>query len=132
VTGSYGQHIPLAQLADIQSIEGPVQIGREAGERRVVVQANVRGRDLGSFVEEAKEKVAREVRLPPGYHFEWGGQYEHLQEGMERLVVVVPITFFLIFLLLYITYGRVLDALTIYDNVDQSVTSTTVLLGRQQ
>ena len=117
VTGAEGQRVPLMQLADIKSLEGPVQIGREAGERRVVVQANVRGRDLGSFVEEARAKVEREVRLPPGYHFEWGGQYEHLQEGMERLVVVVPITFFLIFLLLYITYGRVLDALRVFTGI---------------
>ncbi|MBI3921791.1 MAG: efflux RND transporter permease subunit, partial [Armatimonadetes bacterium] len=86
-------------------------------ERRVVVQANVRDRDMGSFVEEAKTKVERQVKLPPGYRVEWGGQYEHLQEGMARLRVVVPITFFIIFLLLYITYGRVLDAARVFTGI---------------
>jgi cobalt-zinc-cadmium resistance protein CzcA len=112
-----GQRVPLVQLADIEAIEGPIQVGREAGERRVVVQANVRGRDLGGFVEEAKVKVERQVKLPPGYHVEWGGQYEHLQEGMARLMVVVPITFFIIFLLLYVTYGRVLDAARVFTGI---------------
>jgi cobalt-zinc-cadmium resistance protein CzcA len=114
VSGPGGIRAPLAQLADIKSIEGPIQIGRESGERRVVVQANVRGRDLGSFVEEAKAAVAEQVKLPPGYRIDWGGQYEHLQEGQARLMLVVPITFFVIFLLLYITYGRVLDALRVF------------------
>jgi heavy metal efflux system protein len=117
VSGPGGQRIPLPLLAEIESLEGPVQLGREAGERRVVVQANVRGRDLGGFVEEAKAKVERQVKLPPGYHVEWGGQYEHLQEGMARLSVVVPITFFVIFLLLYITYGRVPDALRVFTGI---------------
>ena len=113
--------VPLVQLADIESLEGPIQIGRESGERRVVVQANVRGRDMGGFVEEAKAKVAESVKLPPGYHVEWGGQYEHLQEGMARLMVVVPITFFVIFLLLYVTYGRVLDALRVFTGIPFAV-----------
>ncbi|MCC6443177.1 MAG: efflux RND transporter permease subunit [Armatimonadetes bacterium] len=121
VSGPGGQQVPLAMLADIETLEGPVQIGREAGERRVVIQANVRGRDLGSFVEEAKAKVDREVRLPPGYHIGWGGQYEHLQEGMNRLKVVVPITFGLIFLLLYITYGRASDALRVFTGIPFAV-----------
>ena len=121
VSGPGGIRVPLAQLADIKSIEGPIQIGRESGERRVVVQANVRGRDLGSFVEEAKEKVARQVKLPPGYRIDWGGQYEHLQEGQARLLLVVPITFFVIFLLLYITYGRVSDALRVFTGIPFAV-----------
>lgn len=121
VSGPGGVRVPLAQLADMDSIEGPVQIGRESGERRVVVQANVRGRDLGSFVEEAREKVARQVSLPPGYRIDWGGQYEHLQEGRARLMVVVPITFFIIFLLLYVTYGRALDALRVFTGIPFAV-----------
>jgi len=122
VTGADGQRIPLAQLAAIKSMEGPVQVGREAGERRIVVQANVRGRDLGSFVEEAKAKVAQSVKLPPGYHVEWGGQYEHLQEGMARLKVVVPITFFLIFLLLFITFGSARHALLVFTGIPFAIT----------
>lgn len=115
--GNGRRTVPLTQLADIESFEGPVQVSRESGERRVVVQANVRGRDMGSFVEEAKTKVEWQVKLPPGYRVEWGGQYEHLQEGMARLRVVVPITFFIIFLLLYVTYGRVLDAARVFTGI---------------
>ncbi len=111
------QRIPLLQLAEIESLEGSIQVGREAGERRIVVQANVRGRDLGGFVEDARAKVARAVRLPPGYRIEWGGQYEHLQEGLARLSVVVPLTFFVIFLLLFVTYGRVLDAFRVFTGI---------------
>jgi len=122
VDGPDGQRIPLTQLAALESLEGPVQVGREAGERRIVVQANVRGRDLGSFVEEAKGKVERQVKLPPGYHVEWGGQYEQLQEGMARLAVVVPVTFVIIFFLLYITYGRVLDALRVFTGIPFAIT----------
>jgi cobalt-zinc-cadmium resistance protein CzcA len=121
VTTPNGQRIPLAQLAEISESEGPIQVGRESGERRVVIQANVRGRDLGGFVEEAMTKVERQVKLPPGYHVEWGGQYEHMQEGMERLLVVVPITFFIIFLLLYVTYGRVLDAARVFTGIPFAV-----------
>src|SRR5439155_4526734 len=107
VSGPAGERVPLAQLADIESVEGPVQVSRESGERRVVVQANVRGRDLGGWVEAVRAKVEQQVRLAPGYHIEWGGQYEHLQSGRARLMVVVPITFFIIFLLLFTTFGSV-------------------------
>ncbi|PJB75789.1 MAG: CusA/CzcA family heavy metal efflux RND transporter, partial [Armatimonadetes bacterium CG_4_9_14_3_um_filter_66_14] len=122
VTGPDGQRVPLVQLADIKSLEGPIQVGREAGERRVVVQANVRGRDLGSFVEEAKATVERQVKLPPGYHVEWGGQYEHLQEGMARLRVVVPVTFFVIFLLLFIAFGSASHALLVFTGIPFAIT----------
>lgn len=73
VSSADGQRVPLIQLADIESFEGPIQVGRESGERRVVVQANVRGRDLVSFVNESKAEVAQRVKLLPGYHVEWGG-----------------------------------------------------------
>ena len=122
VTGPDGQRVPLVQLADIKSLEGPIQVGREAGERRVVVQANVRGRDLGSFVEEAKATVERQVKLPPGYHVEWGEQYEHLQEGMARLRVVVPVTFFVIFLLLFIAFGSASHALLVFTGIPFAIT----------
>ena len=105
-----GANIPLAQLANIQSTEGPVQISRENGERRVVIQSNVRGRDLGSFVEEVKRAIDAKVKLPTGYHVEYGGTYEHLQSGRARLMIVVPLTFGLIFLLLFTTFGSVKQA----------------------
>ena len=81
VPSSSGAAIPLAQLASINSTEGPVQISRENGSRRVVIQSNVRGRDLGSFVEDVKRQVDAKVKLPTGYHLEYGGTYEHLQRA---------------------------------------------------
>ena len=128
VNGSAGQQVPLGMLADISSIEGPVQISRESGQRRVVVQANVRGRDLGGFVEEAKRKVEAGVKLAPGYRVEWGGQYEHLQSASSRLLLVVPITFALIFLLLFITYRRVLDALRVFTGIPFAITGGVLAL----
>ncbi len=128
VSGPGGERVPLSQLADITALEGPVQVSRESGERRVVVQANVRGRDLGSFVEEAKRKVEAGVRLPPGYHIEWGGQYEHLQTGRARLMVVVPITFALVFLLLFMTYGRVVDALRVFTGIPFAISGGVLAL----
>jgi cobalt-zinc-cadmium resistance protein CzcA len=121
VAGPDGSRVPLVEVADIEAYDGPIQFGRESGERRVVVQANVRGRDLGGFVKEAQAEVERKVKLPVGYHLEWGGQYEHLQEGLARLAVVVPVTFALIFLLLYVTYGRVLDALRVFTGIPFAV-----------
>lgn len=122
VEGRSGQRVPLSVLADIEGSEGPVQVSRENGQRRVVVQANVRGRDLGSYVEEAQNKVKAKVKLPSGYHLEWGGQYEHLRSGRLRMAIVVPITFTIIFFLLYITYGKVLDALRVFTGIPLAIT----------
>jgi cobalt-zinc-cadmium resistance protein CzcA len=117
-----GADVPLAQLATIESTLGPVQISRENGERRVVVQSNVRGRDLGSFVEEAKKRIAAQVKLPTGYHVEFGGTYEHLQSGRARLMVVVPITFGLILLLLFSTFGSMKQALLVFTGIPFAIT----------
>ena len=117
-----GEQIPLAQLADIQSVEGPVQVSRENGQRRVVIQANVRGRDLGSFVEVAEQKIEAEVKLPTGYHLEYGGTYEHLQSGRARLMIVVPVTFFLIFLLLFSTLGSLKQAALVFTGIPFAIT----------
>lgn len=117
VQGKLGQRVPLAQLVDVESVEGPVQISRENAEHRVVVQGNVRGRDLGSYVEEVQARVARQVKLPAGYHLSWGGQYEHLRSGRARLAVVVPVTFAIIFTLLYITYRNWFDALRVFTGI---------------
>jgi cobalt-zinc-cadmium resistance protein CzcA len=98
--------------------KGPSKVMREAGQRRIVVQCNVRGRDLGSFVAEARQRVAEEVPLPPGrYRVEWGGQFENLERGTARLVVVVPIALGLIFVLLYLTYNRLGDVLLVFSGV---------------
>jgi cobalt-zinc-cadmium resistance protein CzcA len=122
VSGPGGERIPLTQLAEVQSIEGPIQVGRDNGERRVVVQSSVRGRDLGSYVEDVKSLVASQVKLPPGYHIEWGGQYEHMQEGMDRLAVVVPFTFLIIFLLLFVTFGAARYALLVFTGIPFAIT----------
>lgn len=126
-----GANIPLAQLAKIESTEGPVQISRENGQRRVVIQSNVRGRDLGSFVEDVKRTIDARVKLPTGYHVEYGGTYEHLQSGRARLLIVVPLTFGLIFLLLFTTFGSVKQALLVFTGIPFAITGGVLaLFGR--
>jgi heavy metal efflux system protein len=115
VTLPTGERLPLYLLADVRPMEEPVKIMHEAGQRRIVVQCNVRGRDLGSFVTEAQRRVTQEVQLPPGrYHIEWGGEFENLQRGVHRLLLVVPAALALILILLYMTYGRVSDVLLVF------------------
>lgn len=113
-----GRKIPLAQLAKISIVEVPAQISREAGMRRVVVECNVRGRDIGSFVREAKEKVLKiEKGLPPNYFLGWGGQFENQERAMKTLSVVVPIVILLIFVMLFSAFGSVKPALLIILNL---------------
>jgi cobalt-zinc-cadmium resistance protein CzcA len=105
VTAPSGERLPLSRLADVKVVEGPGRIMREAGQRRIVVQCNVRGRDLGGFVDEAQRRVAEKVELPRGrYRLEWGGEFENLRRGRLRLLIVFPITLALIIVLLYLTY----------------------------
>ena len=118
VTTPSGQRLPLARLADIRSVEGPSTITREWGYRRINISANVRGRDIGSFVAEAQQKIAEQVPLPPGrYHLEWGGQFENLISARKRLMVVVPIALVLIFGLLYMTYNNMVDSIRVFTGV---------------
>ncbi|HJT75839.1 MAG TPA: CusA/CzcA family heavy metal efflux RND transporter [Gemmataceae bacterium] len=113
-----GERIPLSRLATVEVVEGPSTITREWGQRRITVTCNVRGRDLGSFVAEARQKVAEEVRMPSGrYHVEWGGQFEQLERARTRLLIVVPVAFILIFGLLYLTYRNVVDALRVFTGI---------------
>jgi cobalt-zinc-cadmium resistance protein CzcA len=114
--------IPLRQLVHFRTLEGPNQVSRDNGKRRVVVTANVRGRDLGSVADEAQAKIAAQVRLPPGYWLAWGGQFENLVAAQQRLVIVVPICFGLIFLLLLTALGSVRDALLVYSAVPLALT----------
>ena len=109
--------IPLRQLADIEISEGPNQISRENGKRRVVVQANVRGRDIGSVVRDAQAGIADRVTLPPGYWLDWGGQYENLLAARDRLIIVVPLCFAAIFFLLFMALGSVRDSLIVYSGI---------------
>jgi len=108
--------IPLSSVARITVSEGPNQISRNNGSRRVVVQANVRGRDLGGFVGEAQAAVA-DVALPPGAYLTWGGQFENLASARSRLAIVVPICFAVIMLLLYGALGSVRDAALVFTGV---------------
>ncbi len=112
-----GARVPLGQIARVGEVVGPKQISREANQRRIVVQANVEGRDLGGFVAEAQAAVARAVRLPPGYFVTWGGQFENQRRAMARLAIIVPVTIGLIFLLLFGSFNSVRQATLIILNV---------------
>jgi len=114
--------LPLSQLAEVRVEEGPAQISREAISRRIAVEANVRGRDLASFVAEARAAVDARVELPPGWTMTWGGQFENLQAASRRLVVLVPLALLLIFVLLYSTFGSGRLAALIFLNVPLAVT----------
>jgi cobalt-zinc-cadmium resistance protein CzcA len=105
-----GARIPLRELADIQIVEGPAQISREQASRRIVIEANVVGRDLVGAVEEARRAVSSVIQLPPGYFVTWGGQFENQQRAMARLAIVVPVVIALIFLLLFLTFGNLRQA----------------------
>jgi len=117
VLSANGDQLPLALLTRIRTVEGPSTIQREWAKRRVVVQANVRGADVGGFVAEARHRIDRQVQLPPGYYVRFGGQFEHLERGKRRLMVVVPIALGLIFVLLYFTYGRITDSIRVFTGV---------------
>lgn len=108
-----GQQLPLSKLADLRLVEGPSTIQREWGQRRLTVQCNARGRDIGGVVAEARARIAQDVALPPGYSIRYGGQFEHLERASRRLMIVVPVALALILGLLYFTYGRVLDVVLI-------------------
>jgi heavy metal efflux system protein len=109
--------VPLRSLATLSEIEGLNQISRENGQRRVVVQLSVRGRDVGSLVEEARERIAEQVDLPPGVFLEWGGQFENLQAAQARIGVVVPIVALLVFGLLVMALGNVRMAIAVFTTV---------------
>lgn len=118
VATAAGERIPLSRLAKVEVLDGPSTINREWGQRRITVTANVRGRDLGGFVTEARRRVAAEVPLPPGrYRVEYGGQYENLIRAENRLLIVVPTALLLIFGLLYATYGNLVDAVRVFTGV---------------
>jgi cobalt-zinc-cadmium resistance protein CzcA len=117
VSAPTGARIPLSQIADVSVTEGPAQISREDTRRRIAVELNVRGRDIGSFVKEAKNAMEKEVKIPPGYYVTWGGQFENLQRASARLMIVVPLALFLIFVLLFTTFGSVKQALLIYTGI---------------
>lgn len=115
-------YVPLGSVAEFSIAPGPNQVSRENGKRRVVVTANVRGRDIGSFVEEAERKIQENVNIPAGYWTSWGGQFEQLMSARKRLQIVVPMALILIFALLFVTLGRVRDALLVFTGVPLALT----------
>src|SRR5262249_43974261 len=118
IATSSGDRIPLSRVANVQVLDAPSTITREWGQRRVVVTANVRGRDLGSFVAQGQRGANAEVKLPAGrYRFEWGGQFENYQRARLRLMIVVPLAAVLVFVLLFLTYRNVVDALRVFTGV---------------
>ncbi len=112
-----GQSVPLTVVAKLERTDGPVKVDRENGQRMVVVQTNVRDRDLVGFVDEAKAAVAAQIQLPQGYSITWGGQFENQQRAAARLAVVVPVALGLIFMLLFATFGSVRQATLVLTNI---------------
>ncbi|MCC6862929.1 MAG: efflux RND transporter permease subunit, partial [Bryobacterales bacterium] len=128
VAGPNGQKIPASQLTGIVSEEGPAEIARENGQRRISLEVNVRGRDLGGFVKEARERIERGLHLPPGYTMTWGGAFEYMRSGRLRLAVAVPLTFLLIFLLLFATFQSVRQAALIFTGIPFAMTGGVLAL----
>lgn len=116
------RYVPLSSVATVDATPGPNQISRENGKRRIVVTANVRARDLGSFVSEAEAAVAEKVKLPPGYWIGWGGQFEQLVSATKRLTIVVPVALLLVFLLLFMGMGSAADAALVFSGVPLALT----------
>lgn len=132
IDDSHGRPIPISQVADIVTEDGPVEISRDAVRRRILVQCNVRGRDLASFVAEAQRVVDEQVELPAGYMLRWGGQFENLQQATQRLAVAVPVALVLIFALLYMTFHSIKLAMLIYLNVPIAATGGVLALWARE
>ena len=123
-----GQRIPLKQLADIYIEQGPAQVSREDSRRRIVIQCNVSGRDIGGFVAEAQERIDAEIDLPPGYYITWGGQFENQQRANRRLAVILPVTLVLIVVLLFSTFNSMKNAMLILLNLPLTLVGGVVAL----
>ena len=124
-----GAFIPLREVATVGIAPGPNQISRENGKRRVVVTANVRGRDLGGFVAEAQQRITEKVRMPAGYWLHYGGTFEQLESATRRLQVVVPVALLLIFVLLFMSFGSAKDALIVFSGVPLALTGGVAALA---
>ncbi|MDO8036323.1 CusA/CzcA family heavy metal efflux RND transporter [Janthinobacterium sp. SUN128] len=120
--------IPLGEVASLQVAPGPNQISREDGKRRIVISANVRGRDIGSFVADATQQLQAQVAIPPGYWTSWGGQFEQLQSATKRLELVVPVALALVFVLLFAMFGNVKDGLLVFSGIPFALTGGIVAL----
>jgi cobalt-zinc-cadmium resistance protein CzcA len=112
-----GEQVTLDQVAKVEVTRGPEKIGKEEGQRRIVVMSNVRGRDLGSFVADVRSKLEHDVSLPPGYFFKYGGQFENQQRATRRLMLIVPVAIAVIFVLLYLSFTSLMQVLLIIANI---------------
>ncbi|WP_050469409.1 CusA/CzcA family heavy metal efflux RND transporter [Herbaspirillum chlorophenolicum] len=121
--------IPLGEVAKLELTPGPNQISRENGKRRIVVSANVRGRDLGSFVDDAATRIGQQVKVPAGYWTSWGGQFENLQSARERLQIVVPAALLMVFVLLFAMFGNVKDGLLVLTGIPFALTGGVLALS---
>ena len=129
VSGKSGPLVPLGQIASIQIVDSPASVSRQKVRRRTSVETNVRGRDLTSFVSDAQARVRSQVPMPPGYVVHWGGQFENLKAASDRLAIAVPLALGLIFILLYMAFGRMKPALLIYLNVPFAAVGGVFLLA---
>jgi cobalt-zinc-cadmium resistance protein CzcA len=125
---SEGGYVPLSEVASLKLAPGPNQISRENGKRRLVVSANVKGRDLGGFVTEVRSKVESGVKLPTGYWLAYGGTFEQLQSASQRLTLLVPVTLAMIFALLMMTFGSAKDAALVFSGVPLALTGGVIFL----
>ncbi len=115
------ESVALSKLVTFKKSSGPVQIEHENGYRKTVVQSNVEGRDLVGFVDEVKRRVEEEVKLPAGYYLSYGGEFENQQRASARLALIVPIALFLIFMILYISFGSLIQATVVFMNVPMAL-----------
>lgn len=121
-------YIPLGEVASLELAPGPNQISREDGKRRIVISANVRGRDIGSFVSEAEAQILQQVKIPAGYWTTWGGQFEQLQSATQRLQIVVPVALLLVFTLLFAMFGNIKDGFLVFSGIPFALTGGIVAL----
>jgi cobalt-zinc-cadmium resistance protein CzcA len=126
--GGATHYIPLSEVAELELAPGPNQISRENGKRRIVVSANVQGRDLGSFVADAERQIRQQVKIPAGYWSTWGGQFEQLQSATQRLQIVVPLALLLVFTLLFVMFNNVKDGLLVFTGIPFALTGGIVAL----
>jgi len=129
LTAPNGARVPLSQVADISLSDSAAQISRDDTRRRIVVSTNVRGRDVASFVTEAKAQIEKKVTLPPGYYLQWGGAFENLERATNRLLIVVPVALFLIFVMLFSTFGSAKQALMIYTGIPFAIVGGVIALA---
>lgn len=127
--GSATTFIPLSEVATLDFAPGPNQISRENGKRRIVVSANVRGRDIGTFVPEAERAITQGVQIPSGYWMSWGGTFEQLQSATQRLQIVVPLALFMVFVLLFVMFNNVKDGLLVFTGIPFALTGGIVALS---